>query len=170
MMTSVKPLFLAKVVQELEHLVLALAIEIAGGLVGQEQGGFIGQGSGDGNALALADREVHRAVVPALRQADLIDQPLRALDTLSTAQSRLEHRYLNVLNRAQSAQDMERLEDEADLAGAVLISVDPGQRRAPKVNIAGARCVESAEQVQERALAASAGPHDGNGLVLPHLE
>ena len=78
-------LSLTEVVEELEDLVLAPAVEIAGGLVGQEQGGFVGQGAGDGDPLALADREVHRTVVPAMGQADLFDQGLRALDALPTA-------------------------------------------------------------------------------------
>ena len=93
-----------------------------------------------------------------------------ALDTLPAAQGRLEHGNLHVLHRGQRAQHMERLEDKADLPGAVLVSINPGQGLAAEVDLALGRPVETAEQMQERALAAPAGTDDRHGLVARHLQ
>ena len=140
---------LTEVVEELQDFVLAPAVEIAGRLIGQQERRLVGQGPGDGDALALADRKVHRTVVPAMSQADLVDQPLRALDSLPAAQGGLEHGNLHVLDRSQGAQDMKGLEDEPDLPGAVLVTVDPRQGRASEVDLACGGPIESAQQMQQ---------------------
>ena len=53
--------------EQLEHLEPAVGVERAGGLVGEQQGGLVGQGPGDGQALALPTGEHARARPPACR-------------------------------------------------------------------------------------------------------
>ncbi len=43
-----------EVVEQVKDLLAAVRIECAGRLVGQQQGGTIDEGAGDGHALALA--------------------------------------------------------------------------------------------------------------------
>ena len=49
---------------------LLAAIEVAGGLVGQEDGGLVGQGAGDGDALLLAAGEPVGLRLDFVGQAD----------------------------------------------------------------------------------------------------
>ena len=45
-------------------------VEVAGGLVGEEDGGVVGEGAGDGDALAFAAGELDGAVLEALAETD----------------------------------------------------------------------------------------------------
>lgn len=46
--------------EDLEDGVAGCAVEVAGGFVGQEEGGFVDERAGDGDALLLAAGEVCR--------------------------------------------------------------------------------------------------------------
>src|ERR1700722_2335130 len=47
-----------EVVEESHDLVAGLGVQVSGGLVGQDDRGLVDQGAGDGDALALAAREL----------------------------------------------------------------------------------------------------------------
>jgi len=64
------------VVEEGHDLVAGLGVEVSGGLVGEDDGGVIDQGAGDGDALALAAGEfvglcIMRALRPTLSSTSL---------------------------------------------------------------------------------------------------
>ena len=63
--------------EQVDDLVLALAVEVAGRLVGQEQAGVVGERSRDGDALALADGELAGPVAAPVGEADLVDRVAR---------------------------------------------------------------------------------------------
>src|SRR5205823_8433182 len=92
-------------------------VEIAGRLVGEEDGGVRHQGAGDGYALLLAARELRRIVVLAAGQADLRDRVSRGLVPLPARPSEfaVEQRELDVLERRGAGEEIEALENEADL-------------------------------------------------------
>ena len=99
-------------------LVAGLGVELAGRLVGQDQERVLHQGPGDGHALLLAAGELVGAVVEAVAQADLREQlggPLLLLRRHAPGQERHQH----VLEGREVADQVERLEDEADLVAAV---------------------------------------------------
>ena len=48
------PSFLAQFVEQVQDFIPGLAVQIAGGFVGQDQARCVDQGAGDGNALLLA--------------------------------------------------------------------------------------------------------------------
>ena len=54
-------------------------VEIAGGLVGEDQSGPVGERAGDGDALLLAAGELARAVGQALGEAERAEQAFGAL-------------------------------------------------------------------------------------------
>ena len=56
--------------QDLHDLDAGAAVEVAGGLVGEEQLGVVDQRAGDRDALLLAARELVRRVVRAVAEAD----------------------------------------------------------------------------------------------------
>ena len=57
--------------QQLDDRVAGGGIEVAGGLVGEQQRRIVGQRAGDGDALLLAAGELRRIVMAAVGQADL---------------------------------------------------------------------------------------------------
>jgi hypothetical protein len=63
-----------EVQQHAEDLVGGMLVEVAGGLVGQQQLRLVGERAGDGDALLLAARELRRPVRRALGQADEAEQ------------------------------------------------------------------------------------------------
>ena len=56
----------------IEDMTRSLGIEVAGGLVGQQQMRTIGQRAGDGDALLLATGEFGRTMVGAGREAHTV--------------------------------------------------------------------------------------------------
>ncbi len=62
-----QPALGAEAMQQVNDLVLALAIEIAGRLVGQEQAWVVGQCPRDRDPLALADGELAGVMSPPMR-------------------------------------------------------------------------------------------------------
>ena len=62
--------------QGVEHPAAGARVQIAGGLVGQQDARPVGQGAGDGDALLLAARQLRRAVRQPLAQAQQAQQAL----------------------------------------------------------------------------------------------
>ncbi len=68
---------------------------------------------------------------------------------------------------------MVELEDESDLPVAELsrgAAIEIGVARAVEPDVAAARRVEGAKQVQQRALPRPGGADDGDELAAPHVE
>ena len=63
-------------------------IEIAGRLISEEHLGLVGDGTGNRDALLLAARELRRAMVPALLEAERLQKLPRPLLGLLPASSR----------------------------------------------------------------------------------
>ena len=49
-------------------------VEVAGGFIGQQHGGLVGQGAGDGDALLLAAGEAVGAALELVAQAEALEQ------------------------------------------------------------------------------------------------
>src|SRR5581483_403948 len=91
-------------------------VEVAGGLVGEDQVGPVDQGPGAGDALLLAAGELGRAVREAVGDAQPTDQVAEPLPVdLGPGQVGREG---DVLGRGQRRNQVEGLEDEADLVPA----------------------------------------------------
>ena len=111
--------------EHLHDLLAGRAVEVAGGLVGQEDRGLVDQRAGDGDALALAARQLVGPVVHAVAQADPAAAPRwRGSRRSLRRDAGVDQRQLDVVERRGAGQQVERLEDEPDLLVA-----HPGQLR-----------------------------------------
>ena len=161
---------LAEVVEELEDLVLAPAIEVAGRLVGQEQArarwpgrgrwrragarrprGASGGGSGDGPGRP------DRSATPRARRAAGGSSAVSNIGTWT---------FSTAVKVARRWNDWKTKPTSRRGTGPCR----SGTAACLEVDLAFGRPVEAAEQVQERALAASAGPDDRDRLVALHLQ
>ena len=160
-------------VQPLEQgqdLLAGGAVEVARGLVGQEDARLVHQRAGDGHPLPLAARELVGPVLHPVAQPHPAER-LRGLPApLLRAQAGVDQRQLHVVQRGGAGQQVERLEDEADL-----LVPDPGERVVAQLRhpvavepvLAARRAVEAADQVHQRGLAGARRSHDRDELVLP---
>src|SRR4051794_2258614 len=159
--------------QEVDDLAGGLAVEVAGGLVGQQHAGCVGHGPGDGDPLLLAPGQPGRQVVAPMTQADLgqeLGHPLLALGRRLTGG---HERGLDVVGGRQRGDQVEVLEHEADVvapeAGAGALVHGPEVATVELEGAAGG-AVEGAEQLQHGALAGAAGTLDGHELAGPDLD
>ena len=102
--------------EDLHDLLAGGAVEVAGRLVGQQDGGLVHQRAGDRDPLALAARELVRAVVhPVRRGRPASSAAPRALAALARADPGVDQRQLHVVQRGGAGEQVEGLEHEADL-------------------------------------------------------
>ncbi len=101
--------------EDAHDLVAHLRVEVAGRLVGEQDPRPADDRPGDGDALLLAARELRREVVHPRAEADAIERRLGQLPPLGVRHAPVEQRNLHVVEHAQVADQVEDLEDEADL-------------------------------------------------------
>ena len=123
---------LVHAVEEVEDLAAGGGVEVAGGLVGQEQARLHDRGAGQGHPLALAAGELVRPVVDAVREAHRRQRGLDPLPPLAARQAGEDHGQLHVLGRGQARHEVERLEDEADEMAADLRQLLVAQAGRPR--------------------------------------
>ena len=142
-------------------------VEIARGLVGQQQRRPHHQRARHRHPLLLAPGEHARPVLEALAQADPRQQFRRADARFDRRQAADAHRHLDVFERGELRQQVMELEDEAD---APVPERDQGHvrhlaERAPAhFHRAPIGAIEAAEHVQQRALADAGCADDGHHL------
>ena len=104
-----------EVVEEGHDLVAGLGVEVAGGFVGEDDGGVVDKGAGDGDALALAAGELVGLVHHAGAEIDGLEDGLCALEALGGGGAVIDEGQLDVVQRGGAGEQVEGLEDEADL-------------------------------------------------------
>src|SRR5207244_13608063 len=89
-------------------------VEVAGGLVGEQQLRPVGEGPGDGDALPLAAAQLARLMVGAFAQPDRVEQ-LEGTPPPVAASGAIEHDgQLDVLGGGEGVEQSEVPKDEAD--------------------------------------------------------
>jgi hypothetical protein len=158
-----------EIVEERHDLVAGLGVEVAGGFVGEDDGGLVDQGAGDGDALALAAGELVGLVHHAGAEVDGLEDGLGAGDALGGGGAVVDEGQLDVVQRGGAGEQVEGLEDEADLlvadAGEFVV-VELADVVAVEPVLALGRGVEAADEVHQRRLAGAGGAHDGDVLVV----
>src|SRR5690348_9139946 len=101
-------------IEQRGNLLARRAIELAGRLVGEQQARTIGERARDGHALRLAARQLRRAMIASMREADIVEELRGAPAARFARDARLGLRNLDVLGGGQHRQQEEALEDEAD--------------------------------------------------------
>ena len=148
--------------EELEHLGAGGGVEVAGGLVGEDELGPGGQRPRHGDPLLLAAGELGRTMAQTRAEADRVDDPIDPLAVGLAAGER--EGQGDVLVRGQRRHQVVRLEHEADPVAA-----QPGQRPVVEgaelggadVHLAGGERVEPGEDVHQRRFARARRPHHG---------
>ena len=148
-------------------------VEIAGGFVGEEEGGAAGEGAGDGGALHFAAAELVGKVGGAVGEADQIEHFLDAGAGFIRGITAEEEGEFDILANGHGGEEVEELEDDAEGVAAVVreFAFAGGvEREAVHADLAGGGCVEAAEDVEEGAFAAAAGAGDGGEVAGCEIE
>src|SRR5579862_2227814 len=154
--------------EQLEHLAGRDRVEVAGRLVTDDQLRITGQRAGDRDTLLLTTRELRRQMIGLIAQADELQVMAGARKPLPLRPfAREVERQHRILERRQRRQQLEKLEDDADVSAApdrelfLAHRVDP-----PPVNRdrAGGRPVDPRDQVQDRRLPTPRRPDDRHQL------
>src|SRR5512138_37982 len=82
-------------IEEVQHLIGALAVEVTGGLVAQKKGRIGDDRARDPDALLLSARELARIVAHAVAQADDFQRRLDVAPALRLGQAREQERQLH---------------------------------------------------------------------------
>ena len=154
------------------HDILAgFGVQVAGGLVGQDDGGLGRQGPGDGHPLLLAAGEVVGQVPELFLQAQSLDDLVHVggVGLLAVQLNRED----DVLIDAEDGDQVVVLEDEADLPppedgqGLVLQGEDVLSVHGDG---AGGGPVQAAQHVEEGGLAGAGGADHGGEFALFHRQ
>jgi hypothetical protein len=94
------------------------AVEIAGGLVGKQNGGTIHQGTGDRNSLLLTSRKLRREVAHAIAQAYQAECFVSSLPSFFFGDLRVQRGQLDIFQGGRAGEQVEALEYETDFAVA----------------------------------------------------
>ncbi len=111
------------------HLLRRGRVEVARRLVGEHQRRVRHDRPGERDALLLAARQLVREVAAAVGQPDRVERLDRPLSPLPRLNARVEQRQLDVRERRRARDQVEGLEDEADLAAADAGQVGLVERR-----------------------------------------
>ena len=148
-------------------------VEIAGGFIGEEHGGLMDKGAGEGGALELTAGELVWAVMGAVGQSDggkkfLGPLPGEGVDT--TGQEKGEE---DVFLDRQGWEEMKKLEHEANFEAAERgeFGVIQGVEGVTlEVGLASGGGVEGSENMEKGAFATSTGSGDGDNLPRKDFE
>ncbi len=154
--------------EQLADCSAGFGVEVAGGFVGEEEGGLVHEGTGDGDALALAAGEFGWEVGGAVGEADFLEEVLGAGDVVGGDFGGGEFGEEDILQRRELGEEVVVLENEADVLGAEFCEgggIEGEGIRFVESESAGRWCVEGAEDVEQGGFAGAAGAEDGEGIA-----
>ena len=159
--------------QKLHHLHAGLAVQRAGGLVGQEDVRVVDEGPGDGNALHLAAGHLGGHLVELVAQPHLFQGVHGPAAALLLGHARQGQGKLHVGEHRLMGDQVIALEHEAD--GVVAVGVPVAVLvvlggAAVDDEVAAGVAVQAADDVQRGGFAAAGGAQDGHELVFPELQ
>ena len=151
---------LRDLLEEIHDLHGGLGVECAGRFVGEQDLRVIDQGAGDCHTLHLTAGHLVRLLVDLVAEAHLFEHLLCALSALRLGDARERQCELDICEHALVRDEIVGLEDKADRVIAVIVPVlilILFCRFACDDEVAGGVAVESADNVQQRGLAAAGG-------------
>jgi hypothetical protein len=102
--------------KQVEHRAPSLAVEVAGGFVGEQETGIGSESAREGYALLLAARKLGGVMVAAFGKADLGEERVGGIAAVRGAAKFERHEH--VFARGHMREQVERLEHEADFLAA----------------------------------------------------
>jgi len=137
-------------------------VEIAGGLVGKDKLRLIDERAGDSDALLLTAGELRRQMREAMAETDALES-IPGLILVGDAVEILRKHH--VFESVEVRNEVELLEDEADLFGAVaneFVFTEIGEVDAVDEDMAGSERIQTTKDVDEGGLAGTRGTHKGD--------
>src|SRR5919199_5397278 len=129
--------------QKVEDLPRSVGVEVAGGLVGPDDGRLVDEGAGYGHSLLLAAGELVRTVVSPVRQVYPFEHLEGATACGPHTSATRQQGQLDVLYGGEDGHEVEALKDEPHMAGTVFGAVGValrGEGGPPPENIAPRFC------------------------------
>jgi len=111
----------AQVTQQFEDPLPVAGIEVARGFIGQEQSGSVDERPRDGDALHLAPGEFTRRRVGPMSHAHPVQQRRHAGTAFRGRDAQQLKRQFDVLGRGQCGQQVEELEDRAEVGSLFVV-------------------------------------------------
>jgi acyl-CoA thioesterase-1 len=142
-------------------------VEIAGGLVREEDARAGNQSACEDDSLLLAAGQFAGAVVLTVSQTDLTESLLSRRTGLLFGFTADQEGHHDVLEGGELGEQVVNLPHEPEEAVAKVgeaVFVEGGDVDVPVEDTAGGRTVEAAEEVQERRLAGAGFADDGDAL------
>ena len=141
-------------------------IQVAGGFIRQDEARLIDQRAGDSHALLLSTRHFVRLVVQPVTQPDALQCGNTAITAAGDA--RVDEGQLHVGQRRRAWEQVEALEDEADLAvanfGQAIIVHLAHVLSVEQIHAAG-RHIQRPQDVHQGRFAGAGRAHDGHHLA-----
>ena len=159
--------------QQFHDLERAFGVEIAGRLVGEQHVGVGDDGARDRDALLLAARQLGGRVARPIDQPDLIEGREGGGPPRAFVIAAIEQGQLDILECGGARQQVEPLEDEAQIAPSqqrALVAAEALDMMASEQEAAGGRHVEAAEDVHRRRFARSRRAHHGHEVARSDIE
>ena len=159
--------------QKPQHLSRALGIEIAGGLVGQDDLRSVDQCAGDRDALQFAAGQFARHARAALAETDGGEHRAHFLLRRRIGDADERQRQRDVLPDGQVRQHVEGLEDEAHLHAPERrqrIVVERREVDAVEMDRTGVGTIEPRDEIEQRGLADPRLAHHRDVVARPELE
>ena len=148
-------------------------VHVAGRLVREQEARVAGERAGDRGALLLAAGELRGHVVHARGQADDLERALDALLAVLLGEAAVAQRHVHVVEDVEVRDQVEALEDEADLLVPQLrarLVREAADVLAVQLVGAGVEGLEQARDVHERRLAGARGTRDRDELAVADLQ
>ncbi len=159
--------------QQGEDFPRALAVEVAGRLVGDDDRGVGDEGARDGHALLLAAGELVGVVLHAVREAHERERHLDPLAPFAARERGEQERQLHVLERVQHRHQVVELEHEADVGGSPVREFrfrELGDVLAAHQQLPCIRLVDARDQVEECRFSRSRRAHERDEVALGNAE
>ena len=156
-----------------EHAVGGGAVQIAGWLIGQHTRRVRDQRTRNGYALALAARQLCRAVRHALFQPYGLQHLRGLLQRLFFAVTANTQRHGHIVLRAELRQQVVKLVDKTQVLVAQLtlaFGAERVQGLALQVHAALCGGIQPAQQMQQSAFSRARGAHNGQRFTGMHLQ
>jgi hypothetical protein len=157
-----------QVKEQAADLVARAGVDRAGRLVGEQQRRPVDERPRDGHALPLATGKPGRVGVPAVGDPQRVEQFVRTLPGIPGLGPGELRGQQHVVNDRHVVEQVEELEDHADLAAAEACRARFAEHVHPFVADAdrpARRLVHPGDEVEQRGLARTGRSHDGHRLA-----
>ena len=158
-----------QIAQEAENPFHLNVIQVGRGLVGQYQGRVVHQRPGDGHSLLLPTRQLSRAVVRPLREADGVEKLGGPAPGPAPRHAGQPHRHHHVAAGRQAGDQVEGLEHDAHGVAAVgeqRGAAQVGHRGVAEGDVAGGRAEQAGQAGEQRRLAATRRTEEHDQLAV----